>query len=554
MESTELKQTQAEDVAVAPKKPKAVMPKKKNKWVGRIIALVVIVALVAAYFLWQGSAPKQGVNLGYIPAAATKGNITVAVSGTGTVQPIDSYKVTALVKGEVLEASFEEGDTVHKDDVLFRIDSKDVENSIERSQLSLQQAQLSYNETVKNKGDTLKNVDIKANATGVVQEVYYKVGDMVAAGTPIADILDRESMLLTVPFHAVDAAGFRIGQAAAVMVDGTYETLAGTVDSIAVSDSAGLGGTLVREVKIKVPNPGALSNTSTGTATIGTADCAAGGTFAYAAQKTLSAKSSGELSKLSIKEGDTVTDGQVVGSFKATDMDAQVENAQLSLQSAQLALQSTQDQLDSYTLSAPISGTVIEKNYKVGDNVDPSAAATGGASYMAIIYDMSTLTFEMKIDELDIGKIKVGQTVEVTAAALEGQSFTGRVDKININGTTVGSATTYPVTVVIDEPQNLLPGMNVSAEIVIERADDVLIVPVETVTRGVDGGEVTVALPGAMNAEGTMVVDPTKLEKRMVKLGRNDSVSIEITEGLEAGDVVVYKNATTNMMAMMMGG
>ena len=540
----EMEQTLSTPAAAEQKKVKASIPRKKRKWLKRVITLAVAAALVAALFMWQSRGPKQNVNLGYIPAAATVRDLTVAVTGTGTVRPIDSYRVTALVKGEVLEAPFEEGDTVSKDNLLFRIDAKDVENSIQRAQLSVEQAQLSYNEAVKGKGDAVKNVEIKANATGVVQEVYYKVGDMVAAGTPVADILDRDSLLLTVPFHAADAAGFYAGQAAAVSVDGTYETLSGTVDSIAVSDKAGAGGTLVREVKIKVANPGALSSASTGTASVGAADCAAGGSFAYAAQKTLTAKSSGELASLSIREGDRVTDGQVVGAFKAADLDTQVENARIGLQNAQLSLQSTRDQMENYIITSPISGTVIEKKYKAGDNMDPSTA--GAAGYMAIIYDMSTLTFEMNIDELDVGKIQVGQEVEITAAALEGQSFTGRVDKISINGTTTGGATSYPVTIVIDDPQNLLPGMNVSAKIVTERGKNLLTVPIEAVKRGADGGEVTVALPGAMDETGTMVIDPTKLETRTVKLGRGDSEFIEITEGLAEGETVVYQNQVSN--------
>lgn len=552
MEQTDVKQEQTVSPAQpAQKKSKAIMPKKKKKWPKRVITLAVVAALVVAFFLWRGSSPRQVVNLGYIPVTAAMGDLTVAVTGTGTVQPIDSYKVTALVKGEVLEAPFEEGDTVGKDDLLFRIDAKDVETSIQQSRLSVEQAQLSYNETVKSKSDTLKNVDIKANASGVVQEVYYKVGDMISAGSPIADILDRENLILTVPFHAADAAGFYAGQTAQVFVDGTYETLSGTVDSVAVSDQTGAGGTLVREVKIKVANPGALGNTSTGTASIGAADCAGGGAFAYAAQKTIIATTSGELASLSIKEGERVTDRQVVGAFKATDMDAQIENSRIGLQNAQLSLQNAQNQLENYTITSPISGTVIEKNYKAGDNIDATSSTAG---YMAIIYDMSTLTFEMNIDELDVGKVKVGQEVEITAAALEGQSFTGRVDKVSVNGTTAGGATSYPVTVVIDDPQNLLPGMNVSAKIVVERAQNILIVPVEAVTRGADGGEVTVALSGALSEDGTLVVDPAKLETRAVKLGRGNSDYIEITEGLELGEKVVYQNQVSSFMDQMMGG
>lgn len=551
MEKTEKKPEASGTPAVKPE-AKPFKPKKKRKWPKRVVILAVVAAVIMLALWKLNSTGQQVLSASYIPVPATIQDITVSVSSTGTVQPIDSYKVTALVKGEILDAPFEEGATVKEGDLLYQIDAKDVYNSIERSELALEQARLSYNELLKNKGDSQKNLDIKANASGVVQEVYYKVGDTVAAGTILADILDRDNMLLTVPFHAVDAAGFSLGQAASVVVDGTYETLQGTVDSIAVSDTTGQGGTLVREVTIKVRNPGALSDTSTGTAAIGAADCAASGPFKYAAQKSLAAKTTGEIASLSIGEGDYVSEDQIVGSFKAADMDSQIENARLSIQSSELALQSTKDQLENYTITSPISGTVIEKNFKAGDNVDATSAA--GTGSMAVIYDMSVLTFEMKINELDINKISVGQEVQITSAALEGQSFTGHVDKININGTTSGNTTSYPVTVVIDDPGDLLPGMNVSAEIVTQQVKGVLTVPIEAVERGQGAAQVTVALPGALNEAGTMVADPTKLEPREVELGSNDDANIEILSGLQEGDVVVYANQYSNMMAMMMGG
>ena len=72
-----------------------------------------------------------------------------------------------------------------------------------------------------------------------------------------------------------------------------------------------------------------------------------------------------------------MTKDQVIGAFEATDMDSQIKNAELSLRSAELSLQSTKDQLENYTITSPISGTVIEKNYKAGDNLDTTAAAAG---------------------------------------------------------------------------------------------------------------------------------------------------------------------------------
>lgn len=557
METTQQKQTPSAKEGKAAFKP----PKKKRKWVKPLIVIVVIVAVVLFLFSSCIKGTKTLAGMSYIPETATRREMTVAVSGTGTIKPIDSYRVTALVRGEILEAPFQEGDTVHKDDMLFRVDAKSVENGIQQQEsairqqeIALQQARVNLDSLLKNQSDAQKNQRVEANAAGVVTEVYVDEGDMVAAGSPIADILNRDQMKLTLPFHSADASSFSVGQSAAVTVDGTAGTLTGSIDSIAAADSVGPGGTLVRNVTILLQNPGVLTDASTGTASVGPVSCAGGGTFEYAARKQVVAKTSGELKSLTVREGDRVYEGQLLGSFDATDMDNQIENARLSIQSAELAihnaelsLQSARDSLDDYTITSPIDGTIIEMNYKTGDNVDPSSAASTGISYMAVIYDMSALEFTMNIDELDINKVQVGQTVEITADALDGKTFTGRVDTININGTTQGGVTTYPVTIMVDNPEELLPGMNVSAKIVVERAGDVLSIPVEAVSRG---NMVTVADPGAMSEDGLTVADVTKLREVEITLGRNDGAFIEVLEGLSEGDTVVYTVQASNAMMM----
>src|SRR5699024_8479432 len=114
--------------------------------------------------------------------------------------------------------------------------------------------------------------------------------------------------------------------------------------------------------------------------------------------------------------------------------------------------------------------------------------------------DRSQLTFDMDISEQDISQIQVGQQEEITADALDGQTFTGVVDKININGTTTSGNTTYPVTVLVDgSPEELYPGMNVSARVIVEEAGNVLTLPVEAVERG---NTVLVALPGCLDEDG----------------------------------------------------
>ena len=542
--------------ASAKEAPQFQAPKKKKKWLKRIIALTVIVALLALFLTQCMKGGVQTASGSYLPATAAVQDLTVAVTGPGTVKPNDTYRATALVKGEVLSAPFEEGQEIHKDDTLFVIDASDVETAIQQAQLSVQSAQLNYDSLVRTRNDNTQDRQVKANASGVVTKVYVDPGDTVAAGTPIADILDRDNMKLKVPFHSVNATAFYVAQSATVTVSGTAETLYGTITEIAATDSVGAGGTLVRNVTIAVQNPGALSNTSMGSAMVGEVSSSASGTFQYGESKQLIAKYSGELQTLDLNEGDKVYDGQLLGEFKETKMQDQIDAAAIQLQNARLSLQNAKDRLEDYTITSPIDGTVIEKNYKAGDNIDPSTAtATGANAFLAVIYDMSRLTFDINVSEMDVVRVEVGQKVTFTADALDGQEFTGVVEKVNINGTTQNGNTSYPVTVVVDgsgsdlAAQGLLPGMSVSASIIVEEIADVLAIPVDAVQRS-ETPYVFVAGEGAMDDKGNLV-DFTKLEQRTVELGRNSDEFIEILSGLEEGETVFIPNAASSIMSQM---
>ena len=551
MEAT---QTKPAAPAAEPEKqaPQFKAPKKKRKWVKRLVIILVIVALLAFLLSRCMGAGQQFLSSAYLPYTAEMRDMTVSVSGTGTIEPIQSYKVTTLVSGEILEAPFEEGQTVQKGDVLFRIDARDLESNIQQLQLNVRSAQLALDDLLKTQSDNQKDRNVKAEDAGVITKLYVDQGDSVTVGTVIADVLDRDHMKLKVPFHSADAKSFYIGQSATVTVSGTAETITGTVNEIAATDEVGPGGTLVRQVTILVNNPGVLSETSQGSASVGGAACASGAAFTYASSAQITAKASGDLDTLSVKEGDRVTEGQVIGVISEADLDTQIENARISLENAQLSLKNAQDKLEDYTITSTITGEVIEKNLDVGDNINGMSSSGSTVTYPAVIYDRSELTFDMDIDERDISKIQVGQKVEITADALDSQSFTGVVDKVNINGTTVNGNTSYPVTIKVDgAPEELYPGMNVSAKIIVEEAGNVLTLPVEAVERG---DTVLVALPGCLDENG-VITDLSATEERQVTLGRNDDNYIEIVDGLEEGDVVVALSpqGSSIMSAMGMG-
>lgn len=519
-------------------------PKKKGKWKKRlVIALVLLAALFFFVIRPMMGAGQDLISASYLTQTAQVRDMTVSVSSTGTVTPIDSYKVSALVTGEVLEAPFEEGDWVEKGALLYRIEAKDAETAMAQAQLGVRQAQLAYQ-------NAQSNLNPSASGSGVVQKLYVKKGDMVSAGSPIADIGDTTTMTLEVMFHSMDAQNLYAGQPATVTIDGTLETLNGTIESVSPSDQVGAGGTLLRQVKVRVSNPGALTNSNSATVSVNGVDCAAGGTFQANLQQTIVALSSGEVTQVHVSQGSPVSYGTTLVTLGGTAANSTLENAAIGLENAQLSLQRAMDAMENYTVTAPISGTVIEKNFKTGDTIENSSLTAAGGN-LAVIYDMSTMTFAMKINELDINKIQVGQEVEITADAVEGVTFHGVVDKVNINGTTVSGMTDYFITVNILDPGDLKPGMNVSADVIIEHVGEVLAVPVEAVNRGAEKPYVLVAGAGALNEEGR-VADLGKLERREVTLGRNDDSYIEITDGLAQDEVVVWENQISNPFAAMM--
>ena len=552
MEATQTKSAETAAPSSQPVKevPKFKAPKKKRKWVKRLVIILVAVALIVFLFSRCMGAGQQIISSAYLPYTAQVRDMTVSVSGTGTIEPLQAYKVTTLISGEILEAPFEEGQTVQKGDVLFRIDARDLESNIEQLQLNVRSAQLALDDLLKTQSDNQKDRNVKAEDAGIITKLYVDQGDSVTVGTVVADVLDRDHMKLKVPFHSADAQSFYIGQTATVSVTGTAETISGTVDEIAATDEVGPGGTLVRQVTILVNNPGVLSDASQGSASVNGTACASGGTFAYASSDQITAMAAGDLDTLSVKEGDRVSKGQIIGVISEADLETQIENARISLENAQLSLQNAQEKLEDYTITSTITGEVIEKNLDVGDNISGMSSSGSTVTYPAVIYDRSQLTFDMAIDERDISKIQVGQKVEITADALDSQSFTGVVDKVNINGTTVNGNTSYPVTVKVDgAPEELYPGMNVSAKIIVEEAGSVLTLPVEAVERG---DTVLVALPGCLDENG-LIANLSATEQRQVTLGRNDDNYIEIVDGLEEGDVVVALSPQGSSIMSAMG-
>ena len=168
---------------------------------------------------------------------------------------------------------------------------------------------------------------------------------------------------------------------------------------------------------------------------------------------------------------------------------------------------------------------------------------------MAVIYDLSQLTFEMSVDELDVRSVQVGQKVQVTADAVEGKTFTGTVTNISLESSQSNGVTNYPVTVTMEEAGELLPGMNVDGVIILEEAQDTLMIPVEALMRG---NRVYVQDASVTEQQGNV---PAGFRAVEVETGLSNDSYVQIVSGLSEGDVVYLDQASqSSTTAFPMGG
>lgn len=521
--------------------PKKKRPGRKGKW---LLLALVLAAGIGFLALRHLGGQQAAAAVSYQEAAVEARDITRSLTASGTLEPADSYTVSTLVDGEILSDTFEEGDLVEKGQLLYTLDSSDASSALTQSRNSYTQAQNNYDQAVKHKYPT-------ADMSGTVSEVYVRNGDTVNAGTALLKIVGDNSIYIDFMFSYADSGDFYVGQSATIFINGFAGTLQGTVQQVSQSstasgNAAGSGRELTT-VRVKAANPGLVTEDYTASAVIGSYSSYGSASVKVSESSTVTAETSGKVSGLNLLAGDTVSKGDRVCTITGDSVDNAIENARISVSNAGSSLENAQDRLSDYEVTAPISGTVVTKSAKAGDKIEGGSSGT-----LCTIYDLTYLEMTMNIDELDISDVAVGQTVEVTADAVEGKTYTGVVTRVSVAGVTSGGITAYPVTVRIDETDGLLPGMNVDAEIVIEESRDTLAIPCGALNRG-DTVLITAGSPGAVNAldqeapEGYVYVE--------VETGVSDGSYIEATSGLQEGDTVAYiQVSSSGDSGMMMGG
>lgn len=500
--------------------------KKNAKWL--IPAACVLAALVLFWSLKRSPEQQVTADPEYVQDAPQVQDVSNSLSGVGTLKPAQTYTVTSLVDGKILAADFEEGDVVEEGTVLYTVDSTDAATNVEKAQIALEQAQRNYEKVVDRQY-------VRAEASGTVSVLKVKKGDEITSGQEVAIIRDSSTMLLSLLFPAVDAANFWVGQDALVTLDGTFEQIPGRVLSVTGTDALGTGNMLTRTVVVAVPNAGGLTTAQAATASVAGIHSIASAAFTYNDEKTLTASAAGTVTGLLVKEGDAVDKDAILIELSGDDLTESIQSASETLRNAELSMKNMEDTMANYTITSPIKGTIVQKNYKQGDSL-----STG--KEMCIIYDLSYLEMVISVDELNISALEVGQPVVITADAVNGQSYEGKVTRVSVAGNTSGGTTTYPVTIRIDQTEGLRPGMNANAEIVTAKSSQTLTVPNAAIVRG-NYVLVTTDSPSAANADESMTA-PEGYVYVQVKTGVSSDDYTEILSGLCAEDTIAYDPTT----------
>jgi HlyD family secretion protein len=213
---------------------------------------------------------------------------------------------------------------------------------------------------------------------------------------------------------------------------------------------------------------------------------------------------------------------------KAGPAAVDILTAEASVEQAQAAVKKAEADLAGATLIAPFTGHVSVLAFNLGEQVGAGTAAI-------TLVDTRQARIDVVVDETDVAKIQVGQTVNVTFEALPGQTMTGKVAMVAPVATVQQGVVNYPVQIAVEPGQNVTvrPGMTASARVVTQQRENTVVAPNRAV-RTVGRNRVVEVL----GADG-------KTEQRQVRVGLANDQQTEILEGVQPGELLVIPGTTT---------
>jgi HlyD family secretion protein len=210
---------------------------------------------------------------------------------------------------------------------------------------------------------------------------------------------------------------------------------------------------------------------------------------------------------------------------------AKVTEARAQVAQAKAAADHAAEDVANATLRAPIRGTVLSRDVEIGSPVSSILNLGANATLVMTLGDIEQVFVRGKVDEADIGRVRLGQAARIRVETFKDKVFNGKVTQISPMGVEKDNVTNFEVRVSIDNPgQELKANMTANAEIVLEEHPDALIIPEAAVTYDAQKNAfVEVVAPGTKSGR----------KKVAVKLGVGNGTKIQILDGLKQGDKIV---------------
>jgi Membrane-fusion protein len=517
-----------------------------------IIAVIVLGGLVV-YRRYSSSKAKPAFTT--MEYTIKKGSIQSSISAIGTIYASDSRTITGSNGSTVVSVNCTEGQQVKSGDVLFTLKNDSAQIDLKKSKLNLSQLQAQLN-TLKTQQSELT---INAPISGVIKDVSVQTGDDINKQGIVATVEDTSVMKFSVSSSSAGPdssllSALKTGDTVSIYIPEINATRSATVTSIS-SDSRGAGAV----IQFKLSDKSGLNFESSYTVTFkfSAKDVTVNAVPFTGDMANITAKQSGTVTGVYINPGDTVAKGKKIIDTKSDSITNSIQTTQVNIESAQLDVTNKQSVIDALTVKAPIDGMVFNIQAAVGDVVgttsssssssrtSTTASSSSSGNTLASLENKSALQVNISVDELDIGKVQIGQDVNIAVDAFKDKTFKGKVSYIAPTGTVSSGVASFPVRVDVENSDGLKTGMTSNVTIIVSSKENAVLVPLEAVI-------------DSRGKKYVRVKEGDTVTQKEVTLGLVNTDSAEVVSGLNEGDKIViqFQNSsgtTTNNRAGFSG-
>ncbi|MBX7133978.1 MAG: efflux RND transporter periplasmic adaptor subunit [Fimbriimonadaceae bacterium] len=524
------------------------------KKTGLIIGILLVVLCGGGLFAMRSMMSSRKAE-GPKTATVEKGNISVQVVETGTVDAVKAVEIKSRVAGRVQDLFVEEGSEVKVGDKIAVIDPQETALRVEQDEAQLRGAR-----------SAVERTDIEISQRRVTAKAAYERAKMRVA--QLEKELGIQPELTRTSIEAANTAYNTAVQARDQLVSTTQPNdRTASVSSVdeARANEDNAERDLVRKQGLLEKGYISAREVETSQLQLSLAktrrQSAEDRLARLDAQQDLERKQADERVRQAKAELDRANANRIQDFTKRKEYEQAVSSlddaraglrevevlaksraqSQASVDQLQSVLRDSRRQLGETDIVSPINGVVTKKLVQVGELVASLSSFSSGTPIVRV-EDRTSMLIKLDINEIDVAKLKLGMDAEVSVDALPGQKFMGKIAKIapasKATGTTVTTGepvVKYEVEVRLDKADpRLKSGMSAKCTMTSQKATNVLKIPLEYLGR--DGEKYYVALSdeGADVKPGAPVAE-SKPNRKTVTIGLQDSNSVEIKSGVEAG-------------------